>query len=89
MHKALLGLTLLTTLIVSGVTVRLHVRAHLRTYELARARSEIVHLTEACEARRLRVAAIWTPERVHRLAQLLRHERAERLALARGETAQL
>jgi hypothetical protein len=87
MHKALLGLTLMTTLIVSGVTVQLHVRAHLRTYELARARAEVVHLTEACEARRLRVAAVWTPERVHRLATILRRERADRLA--RAVTAQL
>jgi hypothetical protein len=89
MHKALLGLTLATTLVVSGVTVELHVRAHLRSYELARERAELVHLTEACEARRLRVVAVWTPERVHHLATILRGERAQRAALARGDTAQL
>lgn len=89
MHKALLGLTLAATLVVSGVTVELHVRAHLLGYALARERAEIVHLTEACEARRLRVVAVWTPERVHRLATLLRRERAQRAALSRGDTAQL
>jgi hypothetical protein len=89
MHKVLLGLSLMATLTVSGVTVELHVRAHLRAYELARERAELVHLTEAFDARRLRVVAVWTPERVHRLAQILRRERAERAALARGESAQL
>jgi len=89
MHKAILGLSLLTTLVVAGVTVHLHIRAHLRGYELARARGELVHLEEACEARRLRVAALWTPERVHRLATILRRARAERLASGARTAAQL
>jgi hypothetical protein len=89
MHKAILGLSLLTTLVVAGVTVHLHIRAHLRTYELARARGELVHLEEACEARRLRVASLWTPERVHRLATILRQARADRLNAASKASTQL
>ena len=76
MHKALLFLALGTALVVAGVTVQMQVRAQLRAYELAREKVRLVELREACDARRLRVQARWSPELVLRRARELRRWRA-------------
>ena len=72
MHKVLLGLALLATAAVAGITVDLQIRARMRTYDLAEARRDIVGLEEERGAVRVRVAAIWLPEAVDRAATSLR-----------------
>jgi cell division protein FtsL len=78
MHKPLLALALFTTLVVAGITVHLQVRARLRTYEMARLRTGIVELEEACDAVRVRVVALQAPERVSAAARRLREARLSR-----------
>jgi len=75
MHKALLTLAVLNTLVVAGITVHLQVQARLRTYELARDRECLLELQEAADAVRVRVIATWVPERVSAAAGRLRAER--------------
>lgn len=86
MHKPLLALSLLTTLVVSGITVRLQVRARLRTYELARGREAIVELNETCDSVRARVVAAWAPERVLVAARRLRDGRRTVMSLSTQPT---
>jgi cell division protein FtsL len=86
MHKLLLALAVITTLVVAGITVHLEVRARIRTYELARARDAILEVEEASDAVRARVVAAWAPERVSAAAERLR---ATRTAPPRRAATQL
>jgi cell division protein FtsL len=89
-HKAVLTLAVLNTLVVAGITVHLQVQARLRTYELARTRQAVLEMEEAADAVRARVVAIWVPERVSNAAGRLRAERrAIAEARAEGTVAQL
>jgi hypothetical protein len=76
-HKFLLALSLLTTLLVAGLTVHLQVRARLRSYDLARGREDLLELRESCDAVRRRAASIWRPERVAALAERWREQRRD------------
>ncbi|MSR45849.1 MAG: hypothetical protein EXS13_02065 [Planctomycetes bacterium] len=72
---------LLATVAVASNAVRLQVAAHLTTYDLARAHEAIGELEEERDSVRVRVLALYTPERVDQVAERWRGRRREALAI--------